>query len=230
MKNFSRRKFLSWGGILAAIGIGGYFSFRHFSSTVLIKVESFATNGNGQKQNILVLTGSAREHGNSEILADAFVKGAREAGHVVNIFQTGMKPMSGCLHCDACWSAGTPCVIDDSFKELWPMLENAEILVICSPLYWYNFSGHIKCAIDRFYPYFRKNRLRNMKVKEAILLMCGESILPRSFAGAAESYRQILGLNGWKDRGRLFATGIHELGDMAVSKFLPIAEEMGRNA
>lgn len=69
-----------------------------------------------------------------------------------------------------------------------------------------------------------------MKVEEAILLMCGESLFPRSFAGAAEAYRQMLGLKHWTDRGRLFVTGVHKLGDMKGHKALAIAEQMGRNA
>lgn len=44
------------------------------------------------------------------------------------------------------------------------------------------------------------------------------------------SFLQILGLKRWKDRGRLFVTGVHELGDMSKNKALATAEEMGRNA
>lgn len=104
------------------------------------------------------------------------------------------------------------------------------MLVLVSPLYWYNFSVHLKCAIDRFYPYSRKNRKRDLPIRETMLIMCGESHFPRSFAGAAESYRQIIGLKGWKDRGRLFVTGVHELGAVADDKAMTVAHEMGLNA
>lgn len=63
-----------------------------------------------------------------------------------------------------------------------------------------------------------------------MLLMCGESHLPRSFAGAAESCRQIIGLKGWNDRGRLFATGIGKLGAMEKSGYIETLEKMGRLA
>lgn len=226
----SRRKLLSTGGILAACGVAGAFLYKHFSSTSSINVESFATVGNGAKKNILVVTGSAREGGNSEIMADAFISGAKSAGHTVQLFASGKTPMSGCLNCDGCWSDGGPCVIQDNFSLFWPMLEKADMIVFASPLYWYNMSGQIKCAIDRLYPYFRKNRLRDLKIKEAMLLMCVESHFPRSFAAAAESYRQILAFKGWKDRGRLFATGVNEYGAMKNGSALAIAEKMGRDA
>lgn len=227
---FPRRKLLTFGGAIAALGIAGGFLYRHFSSTSPIHVESFATNGNGDKKNILIVTGSARTGGNTEILAWAFANGARSVGHSVNVFESGKTPMVSCLHCDCCWSDGEPCVVQDSFTSFWPMLEQADMLVLASPLYWYNFSGHIKCAIDRMYPYSRKNRKRDLKIREAILLMCGESHFPRSFAGAAESYRQILGLKRWKDRGRLFVTGVHEYEAMKKDSALAVAEDMGRNA
>ena len=204
--------------------------YRHVSSTSSIRVESFTSPGSGRSKNILVLTGGSRPGGNSELLADAFIRGARAAGHTVNVFESGKNPMSSCLHCDMCWTNGNPCVVDDSFSALWPMLEQADMLVLCSPLYWYNFSGHIKCAMDRMYPYSRKNRPRDMPVREAMLLMCGESLFPRSFAGAAEAYRQMLGLKRWKDRGRLFVTGVHEMDAMAGHPALATAEDMGRNA
>lgn len=226
----TRRRLLVGTGAAAFLAALGTSLYRHFSSTSSIRVESFMSPGPGQSKNILVLTGSARPGGNSELLADAFIRGARAVGHTVNVFACGKTPMSACLHCDNCWVTGKPCVVDDSFTALWPLLEQAEMLVFCSPLYWYNFSGHLKCAMDRMYPYSRKNRLRDMPVREAMLLMCGESLFPRSFAGAAEAYRQMLGLKRWEDRGRLFVTGVHEMGAMAGHHALATAEEMGRNA
>lgn len=226
----SRRRLFFGAGAAALLAAAGGSLFRYFSSTSSIKVESFMTPGTGKKKHILVLTGSARGKGNSDLLAEAFVNGARAAGHTVDMFSSGRMPMSACRHCERCWSTGKPCILEDNFERLWPLLEKAELLVFCSPLYWYNFSGHIKCAMDRMYPYSKKEKLRDMPVKEAMLLMCGESLFPRSFAGAAEAYRQMLSFKHWKDRGRLFVTGVHEMGAMAGHQALETAEEMGRNA
>lgn len=225
----SRRRLLLGAGVAALLAAGSAL-YRHFSSTSAVEVKSFMTAGSGRRKRILVITGSAREQSNSRMLAEAFVRGARNAGHTADVFESGREPMSACRHCDACWSAGGPCVVEDSFETLRPLLEQAEMLVFCSPLYWYNFSGHIKCVMDRLYPYSRKNRPRDLPVKEAMLLMCGESLFPRSFAGAAEAYRQMLGFKGWKDRGRLFVCGAHEPGAMTGRRELAVAEEMGRNA
>lgn len=229
-KKILSRRNLFFGAGAALLAAAGHALYRHVSSTSAVKVESFSTPASGKKKNILVITGSARQGGNSDVLAEAFVKGAREAGHDVNVFAAGRERMSACLHCEGCWSTGRPCVLEDNFEKLWPLLEKADMLVFCSPLYWYNFSGHIKCVMDRLYPYSKKQKLRDMPVREAMLLMCGESLFLWSFAGPAEAYRQMLGFKGWKDRGRLFVTGVNDAGDMVGHKALATAEDMGKNA
>ena len=119
---------------------------------------------------------------------------------------------------------GKACVMDGGFSGLFPLLEQAELLVICSPLYWYSFSGHVKCAMDRMYPYFQKGRPKSLKVREAMLLMCGQTRLLRSFAGAEEAYRQATGFAGWRDRGQLYATGVDGPGVIAGSSALAEAQ------
>lgn len=223
-----RRAFFGAGAALIA-AVGGLL-YRHVSSTSSVKVESFMTPASGQKKHILLVTGSGRMQGNSDLLAEAFAGGAREAGHTVDIFSAGRDPMRACMHCEGCWSTGRPCVLEDSFERFHPLLEKADMLVFCSPLYWYSFSGHIKCVMDRLYPYSKKNKLRDTPVRETMLLMCGESHFLRSFAGAAESYRQMIGFKGWKDRGRLFVTGVNECGAMKGHRALADAADMGRRA
>ncbi len=217
----SRRTFLSLSGLAAFFSaLAGTLSWHGGAK------KAQAT----EKKQILVLTGSAREGGNSDLLAEAFAKGAREAGHTVNIFACGRAEIRSCLGCESCWATGTPCVQHDDFEQLWPLLEQADMLVFCSPLYWYNVSGHLKCAVDRFYPYSKKTKPRDLKIKETMLLMCGESWFEKSFAGPAEAYRQMIGYKGWKDRGRLFATRVFEKGKIAGNSILEKAEKMGREA
>jgi Multimeric flavodoxin WrbA len=227
----SRRKFFVFTGMATLLALAGSILPGCFSSNTLSSSAAYAAGSSGKKpKNILIITGSAREQGNSELLAEAFAKGAREAGHTVTIFHSGQERMSGCIACDACWSTGNPCVMEDAFDMLWPLLEQADMLVFCSPLYWYNFSGHIKNAMDRLYAYSKKDKPRDLKIKEAMLLMCGETWFKKSFDGPAESYRQMLGFKGWKDRGRLFVTSVHERGEIAGSSSLKTAEKMGREA
>ena len=95
-------------------------------------------------KNILVLTGSPRKGGNSDLMADAFIKGAIAKGHQVIKFETAKKVIGGCKACDKCWSLGTACVFRDDFAELEPLIEKADVIVLATPLYWFNMSAQIK--------------------------------------------------------------------------------------
>ncbi|MDO5537601.1 MAG: NAD(P)H-dependent oxidoreductase [Desulfovibrionaceae bacterium] len=226
----TRRGLLFGAGAAGILAAAAGLLVPYLASTSPVKVENFKSAGDGRKKRILVLTGSAREGGNTELLARAFAEGAREAGHKADIFAAADADISACRNCGSCWQTGGPCVMEDGFEVLRPLLEAADMLVFASPLYWYNFSGHIKCVMDRLYPYTRKNRPVSLAAREAMLLMCGESRLLRSFAGPAEAYRQMLGYLGWKDRGRLFVTGVNDFGAMRGKKALATAREMGRTA
>jgi hypothetical protein len=80
------------------------------------------------------------------------------------------------------------------------------------------------------YAYSHINKQRDLQITEAMLLMCCGSWFKQSFDGAAESYRQMLGYLGWRDRGRLFVTSVHEKGAIAGHSSLRTAEKMGRRA
>lgn len=52
---------------------------------------------------VLVLTGSPRKGGNSDLLADALIKGAQASGHTAVKFEAGAMQINGCSACDRCW-------------------------------------------------------------------------------------------------------------------------------
>ena len=54
---------------------------------------------------ILILTGSPRPNGNSFLLAEAFKKGAEEAGHTVHRFDTAHVEIDGCRACNQCYQS-----------------------------------------------------------------------------------------------------------------------------
>ena len=98
---------------------------------------------------ILILTGSPRPNGNSFLLAEAFKKGAEEAGHTVHRFDTAHVEIDGCRACNQCYQHGKACVFDDDFNLLAPHLEKADVLVLATPLYWFSFPAQLKAALDK---------------------------------------------------------------------------------
>ena len=97
-------------------------------------------------KNILVVVGSGRKNGNTEQLADSFIKGAEEAGHHVKKVFLGNKTINGCIGCNAC-RYGKPCIQKDDFNELIPDIKSCDLLVFASPLFFWTISAKIKAFI-----------------------------------------------------------------------------------
>ena len=179
------------------------------------------------KKNILVLTGSPRKNGNSDLAADAFIKGAKDFGHKVEKFRAGKKTVDGCVVCNKCFSKGTACVYKDGFRELAPLLENADMIVFSTPLYFYSFSAQIKTAIDKIYSFHVGKK--PLKIKECVLLACGETDDEKDFDGLVKSYELIADFMNWEDKGRLIVTGVNKKGDISKTDALDRAEKLGAN-
>lgn len=102
------------------------------------------------------------EKGNTSVMVEAFLEGAREAGaETENVF-LAHKNIRPCLGCFACW-VKTPgkCAIKDDMAELLPKMIASDIVVFATPLYVDNVSGMMKQFMDRMIPvadpYFEKD-------------------------------------------------------------------------
>lgn len=103
-----------------------------------------------KKMKILVLTGSPRKNGNSNTLADNFIKGATEAGHEIVRFDAAQKDVHPCIACNSCGMNG-PCVFKDDFEFVRKHIADADMVVFATPMYYFGFSAQLKTVIDRFY-------------------------------------------------------------------------------
>ena len=97
---------------------------------------------------ILIISSSPRKGGNSETLAAAFAKGAREAGHQVETVYLREKQVGFCKGCLACLKLGH-CVIQDDAVEIAAQMHDANVLVFATPVYYYCVSGQLKTMLDR---------------------------------------------------------------------------------
>jgi multimeric flavodoxin WrbA len=178
-------------------------------------------------KNILILTGSPRKSGNSDLLADAFIAGARQSGHTTVKYATAEKNIKGCKACKTCFSKGTACSFSDDFNELAPLLEQADMIVFATALYWFSFPTQMKAAIDKFYSFLIGKR--SLKIKECVLLVCGVAEEEAEYDGIVRSYELIADYQQWIDRGKIIVTGVNEKGDILKTDGLKRAEELGES-
>ena len=97
---------------------------------------------------ILVISTSLRNNSNSEALADAFLKGAQDAGNSVRKVSLKNKTIGFCKGCIACLKSGS-CVIKDDAVEIVKQMREVEVLAFSTPIYYYGMSGQMKTLLDR---------------------------------------------------------------------------------
>lgn len=119
---------------------------------------------------ILVLNGSPRANGNTAAMVAAFSEGATEKGHHVTIVNVCRKKIAGCLACEYCHTKGNGrCIQQDDMQEVYPVLDEAEMIVLASPVYYHSFTGQLQCAINRIYALDKPKHLK----KAALILSSG---------------------------------------------------------
>ncbi len=104
--------------------------------------------------NILAVNGSPKgANGNTDILVQAFLSGARQAGGTAETVYLHEKSINDCTGCFACWTK-TPgvCVHNDDMPELLVRIRKSDLLVIASPLYGNMLTGQMKRFLDRTLP------------------------------------------------------------------------------
>lgn len=105
------------------------------------------------RKKVMVISTSIRKNSNSEVLAKEFARGARDSGNNVELITLNEKKINFCTGCLACQSI-KKCVINDDVKDIVDKVEDADVLVFATPIYFYAMSGLMKTLIDRFNPLF----------------------------------------------------------------------------
>jgi multimeric flavodoxin WrbA len=129
---------------------------------------------------IIILKSSPRKNGNSSILADQLAEGAKETGAQVEAFILHEMDIRPCDGCDSCHETDGVCVIKDDMQKLYPKLQQADAIVVASPVYWFTVNAQAKLCIDRWYAFEVRggNRLKGKKF--GLILTYGDTDLYNS--------------------------------------------------
>lgn len=99
---------------------------------------------------VLMLNGSPRSNGNTAIALREMEAVFRDAGVETEIVQVGNKAIRGCIACGRCYETGR-CVFEDAVNELAPKLEEADGLVVASPVYYASANATLIACLDRLF-------------------------------------------------------------------------------
>lgn len=187
---------------------------------------------------ILVVQGGGRANGNTAQLVSSFAKGAEDVGHKVEIISLMKCEVKGCLGCNAC-RYGKPCIQKDSFNDIVPKIESADLVAFATPLYFWTISSRLKAFIERFYCIAQEDpepplgRYEKYPVKDCALLVTAADDFFWTFEQVTSYYKfAIVNYIGFHDKGMLLAGGCGDAnGKPQIDKTNHLAEayEFGRN-
>ena len=125
---------------------------------------------------VLVLLGSPRKKGNSAILAEQIMKGAKSgkaACESIYLQGRNIAPCNGCMSCQK--KTSKACSIKDDMQEIYPKLIEADAWVIASPVYWFTMSAQTKIFMDRCFalPAYHADPFRGKRI--AIAMTYGDA-------------------------------------------------------
>lgn len=172
---------------------------------------------------IVILVGSVRKGGNTELLAKAFAEGAGQK-HDVELVSVADYSVHPCIGCNCCYtSEGHRCVQRDDMDLIYEKLRQADIIVVASPVYFYGISAQLKALIDRLHTPMRKE----FHIKSLGLLLVGAATLPDLFDPVIAQYRMILRFFGLNDIGTVLVSGAREKRDVLKGDGIKRAYEWG---
>lgn len=173
---------------------------------------------------VLIISTSPRKGGNSQALADAFMKGAKDANNLVEKVELYAKKINFCLGCLACQKSGQ-CVIKDDANAIVEKMRDADVLVFATPIYYYAMSGQMKTMLDRSNPLYESD----YKFTDIYLLASAADEQDEAVEGAVK------GLLGWIScfprthlAGVVFGGGVDEVGKIEGHPALDKAYELGK--
>lgn len=175
--------------------------------------------------NIVILAGSERKDGNTDLLVDSFRKGAIKDNKVdvISVRDYKIKPCTGCNLCFD--KSGYECAQRDDMQIVYEKMKNADVLVIASPVYFYGISAQLKAVIDRLHTPMRNG----FKIKRLALILVGAATLPEMFDSIKVQYRLVLKFFHLENAGMVFVQGAKDKGDVINTDGLQSAFELGKS-
>lgn len=175
------------------------------------------------RKKVLVLSGSPRKGGNSDLLCDEFVRGAKERGNEVEKIFLRDKEIGYCTACYYCRDTGKGCAIKDDMAEILDKMLAADVIVMASPVYFYSIDAQMKTVIDRTVA-----KWRDIKDKEFYYIMTAAENDKSAMDCTLECFRGLaVCLDGSREMSVIYGTGVYETGAVKNTPAYKEAYEMG---
>lgn len=175
---------------------------------------------------VLILEGSPRKNGNTDLLADEFAKGAAGAGCEVEKIYIQSKTIKGCLGCGVCQGNGGVCVQKDDMTEIYEKMVAADAVVFASPVYFYSWTSQMKAVIDRTFAI--EPTLTNTKFYMLSAGAAPELKYMENMTNSFELYISCFRAGGVVNGGVIYGLGTNAPGDVKHTEPMEAAYKLGQ--
>lgn len=156
---------------------------------------------------IVIFNGSPRKQGGVSQILNKIEDGANEAGAQVKIYDLNRLDIKGCQGCMYCKTKNVPvCCQRDYLQTMYEDIQDADIIVIGSPIYMYHISGQLQVWVNRLYPLVDIHHNPLAKGKKLITVYSQGSSINDLFKGEMDYFRGIMDIMGWEEIERIINT------------------------
>ncbi len=169
---------------------------------------------------VLGIAGSPRRGGNTGLLLAEVMKGAASKGAEVKTIILSDLNIDPCQHCDTCLLKGK-CKIQDDMQMVYRELEQADRIVLASPLHFMSVTAQMKAMIDRCQALWARKYvlkippLGNKRERKGLFISAGGRKVPNLFEPALVTIKSLFRTLDVAYAGDLLFPGIDEKGDIA---------------
>jgi len=176
---------------------------------------------------VLSINGSPRKNSNSQIIANAVLRGAKTAGAQVSNINLKDLKVNGCISCMYC-RENEGCSQKDDMQKIYKQINDADAVVINFPIYMFTMNGQTKLMLDRLFPYLGSDFKPRVNKKTVLCIAQGNSD-KEAFKQCIEWSKNVFGFIGFPVRDVLLGTDGNAPGCFADKKdLLAQAEETGK--
>ncbi|MDH5696405.1 MAG: flavodoxin family protein [Dehalococcoidia bacterium] len=170
---------------------------------------------------VLGITGSPRRGGNTDMLLNEVMRGAASRGAEVKTIILSQLDIAPCQHCDSCLETGR-CKVEDDMQMVYDELEQADRIILASPLHFMGVTAQTKAMIDRCQSLWaRKYVLKQPPLgdepgrKKGLFISVGGRKVANLFEPALATVKSLFTVLDITYAGELLFPGIDEKGAIA---------------
>ncbi|MBU2603056.1 MAG: flavodoxin family protein [Actinobacteria bacterium] len=184
---------------------------------------------------VLGLAGSPRRKGNTETLLDWTLDAAADVGADVVKYRLRELDIGCCIACDGC-AEGGECIVADGMDKLYPLLREADSIVLAAPIFSMGMSAQAKAMVDRCQPFWAMKYLLKQPLRpdgaperRGAFLSCAGTRFSTVFDGARQVANYFWHVLEIQPIGDLLCPGVDAKGEIEdYPSARTVAEDIGR--